>query len=75
MNPDYLGQFYEQENIREAVRLFMLETLNEQVLDAAFDNGDVTGYKEAREVVDGMFSNLRSLYAKEDKPNKENKAR
>lgn len=75
MQPDYLGHFYEQENVREAVKQFMLDTLDEQALEALYKNGSVDGYKEAREVINGTFNRLRGLYAKEDKPKNDNKAR
>lgn len=75
MERDHLKIFYEQETVREAVKQFLLDTLDEQVLDRAYKQGDVVGYKEAREVVRGAFSRLNELYAKKETVNSENKAR
>lgn len=75
MERDHLKIFYEQETVREAVKQFLLDTLDEQVLDRAYKQGDVVGYREAREVVCGAFSRLNELYAKKETVNNENKAR
>lgn len=72
---DYLKHFYEQEHVREAVRLFLHDILDEQVLDATYKGNDVSGYKETKEVIDGMFNRLRGLYEKEKPNKKENGAR
>lgn len=75
MQQDYLKHFYNQEHVREAVRVFLHATVDEELLDAAYQGKDVAGYKEAKEVIERMFSNLRNLYAEEKSNTKENKAR
>jgi len=75
MDRDHLKIFYEQEQVRDSVKQFLLTTLDTQVLDRAYKAGDVTGYKEAREVIRGAFSRLNELYAKKDSSSKENSAR
>ena len=75
MEKDLLKNFYLSEHTREAVRSFLLQTLNEQVLESTYESGDVTGYREAKEVIDGMFIKLKTMYAQKESTNKENKAR
>jgi hypothetical protein len=59
-----LAQFYEQESIRKAVEEFMVDTLKEMAVDKTFDGEDVTGIKEARELIVKMFDRLDSMYGK-----------
>ena len=75
MEKDHLKLFYQQEHVRESVRVFLLGTVDEELLDAAYEGKDVSGYKEAREVIERTFINLRNLYAEEKTNNQSNKAR
>lgn len=75
MQVDPLKIFYDDETTRKAVRAFMLSVVDEQLLETAYNGKDVSGYKEAREVIDGTFNKLRNLYAQEKSSNQENKAR
>lgn len=72
---DHLKIFYDQDAVRETVKQFLLDTLDEQVLERAYKEGDVVGYKEARQVIKGAFSRLNEKYAKESSSTKDNKAR
>ena len=75
MDKDHLKIFYDQEPVRNAVKDYFLLTLDQQVLERAYKEGDVTGYKEARMVITSAFSKLNELYAKSKNSNKENNAR
>lgn len=75
MDKDYLKLFYEQEVLREVVKQFFFDTLDEEVLKRAYKEGDVEGYKEAREVIKQVFIKLNQEYAKEKSKQKENPAR
>lgn len=75
MDKDHLKIFYDQEVVREAVKRFFYETMDEAVLEAAYKGEEVGGYKEAREVVRRAFSRLNEHYAKEEESSTDNKAR
>ena len=75
MQNDYLKHFYEQENVRKAVKDYFLQVVDEQVLESAYKDGNVSGYKEAREVIEGVFNGLRNSYETTKESSKENKAR
>lgn len=75
MEKDYLKIFYDQEVVREVVKDYLFEIMDEAVLEGAYKGNDITGYKEAREVVRRAFSKLNETYAKKETNNQENKAR
>jgi hypothetical protein len=76
MERDYLQQFHEMEHHREAVRSFMLQTLDELALKDVYNRkSDTYGYPEARETIKRLFSRLEELYGEKDKPITSNKAR
>ena len=72
---DHLKVFYDQELVRESVKQYLNDTLDRAVLDRAYKEGDVVGYKEAREIIRSAFSKLNETYAKESSSSKDNKAR
>ncbi len=53
-----LRNFYQNENEREAVKLFFIETLGEMAKEKAFDGESVVGIKEARDMVERSFETL-----------------
>lgn len=76
MEQDHLKLFYDQETLRKTVENYFISTLDSLVLERAYKSGDVTGFKEAKEVIRVAFSKLNEKYAKQDQnKNKDNKAR
>ncbi len=72
---DYLKNFYDQENLREEVKAYFFRVLDEEVLKQAYKEGNVTGYKEARQVIKQAFIKLNNEYGKEETKQKDNPAR
>jgi hypothetical protein len=57
-----LKQFYDNETQREEVKAFMVMCLEEMAVDKTFAGDDVTGIKEARDLIDKTFDKLAELY-------------
>lgn len=57
-----LRTFYNNENEREAVRAFMIETLRELAADKALDGKPTTGIQDAGDCIDQMFDTLKNKY-------------
>jgi hypothetical protein len=62
-----LGLFYANENEREAVKEFLINTLKDIAVEKTFNKEDVSGIAEARQLVDKAFDRLSELYGKIDK--------
>lgn len=58
----YLRAFYENETEREAVKMFMVETLGEIAKEKAFNGEDTSGIQEAKECIDKTFQSLEEKY-------------
>ena len=63
-----LKQFYDNENGREAVKLFMVEQLREMAVEQVFNKKAIAGIYEARKVIDKTFDKLAELYGKIEEP-------
>lgn len=61
MNP--LQQFYLNKSQKDAVYAFMVEVLEQRVIESVFSGKTVDGVYEARQTIDAMFSKLEELYA------------
>lgn len=62
-----LHQFYMNKVENEAVQAFMIECLSKIAVEKTFSGEDVSGIKDARELIDRMFDELEVLYGKEEK--------
>lgn len=60
MNP--LQQFYLNKSQKDAVKAFMIEVLEQRVIDRVFSGKTAEGVYEARQTIDAMFSKLEELY-------------
>jgi len=60
MNP--LLHFYNDKTTSEAVKVFMLEQLEQMAVEAVFSKKPTDGIFEAKELVDKMFATLKELY-------------
>jgi hypothetical protein len=63
-----LGIFYKNTIEREAVKEFLVEQLKHMAVEKTFDGLDVTGIKEARNLIELAFDELEALYG--EKPEK-----
>ncbi len=63
MNPT-LKTFYENQNERETVKLFLIETLKGIAVERAFNGQDTYGIQEANEAIIKMFDKLDEIYGK-----------
>jgi hypothetical protein len=67
LNMQILQQFYVNKTEREAVHDFMVECLGQMAIEKTFKGEDVSGIKEARELVEKMFDELQVLYGEKPK--------
>jgi hypothetical protein len=72
---DHLKIFYDQESVRNAVKEYLLTTLDSKVLEDTYAGRDVSGYKEARKTIQEFFSRLTEAYGTKEKHNNQNHAR
>jgi hypothetical protein len=72
---DLLKIFYDNELEREAVRDFILSTLNEFALEELFKGNNAIPVAKAKKVVDMAFVRLTELYKPKIKVSIKNKAR
>ncbi len=63
-----LSIFQSNEPTRDAVKLFMIETLKDIAVDKAFGGEDTKGIPEAKLLIDKMFEKLADIYGKKDAP-------
>jgi len=63
-----LQQFYAVEAMRVTLEEFMIDTLKQMAVEKTFEGENVTGIKEARELVTKMFDRLDELYGKIKEP-------
>ena len=66
-----LQDFYLNEGMREEVRTYLQQFLEEKALEKVFAKEDTMAMAEAREVIDGAFSNLEVLFPKKEEPKKQ----
>jgi len=57
-----LKQFNTNESEKEAVKVFLIETLGVMAIEKTFNGETTTGIKDARELIDKMFDKLDELY-------------
>jgi hypothetical protein len=67
-----LQTFYGNELEREAVHAFMVEQLREMAADMALEGKDVSGIKDANQLVTRCFDRLAEMYGKIDIPREQN---
>ena len=72
---DLLNQFYNDEHTREAVREFFLKELDKLALEQVYGGQETSGIKDAREVIERSFIELKELYGKNKEAKNINPAR
>lgn len=63
-----LKKFYLDEKMREEVRDYLQQFLEEMALDKVFAKEDTMAMAEAKEVIDEAFSNLEVLFPRKEDP-------
>lgn len=64
---EILKHFVENEPIKEAVKSYFNETLKEELLSKAFKGEDITGYVEAKSIIEKSFNSLEGKYGKQSR--------
>jgi len=59
-----MQDFYLNEGMREEVRLYLLKFLTEKAIEKVFAQEDTKAIAEAKDVIDGAFSQLEVLFQK-----------
>jgi hypothetical protein len=72
---NFLYTFQNDENTREAVKQFIVEYFNKVAVDRVFEGEKVEHLKDARDVMEEAFVELRELYQKEEEKKIVNEAR
>ncbi len=75
MNEEALRQFYSNKIELEAVKEYLLQTLNKVALEKLFKGEDAKPVAEARFVVETAFSNLKEMYEPKRKASNNSKSR
>lgn len=57
-----LRQFYNNENEREAVKEFLIQTLKEMAVERVFDKKAVAGIYEGKKAIEKAFDDLQIKY-------------
>lgn len=69
----FLVNFQKDEHTREAVRGFILDTLDKYALERLYEREDASHIADAKEVIETVFIELGELYdPQEEKPHKNN---
>jgi hypothetical protein len=59
---DILKSFVNNKPVKEAVYNYMVEALKEEIVNRALQEKDITGYAEAKRIIDKVFNNLDGIY-------------
>lgn len=70
-----LHRFYNDDHTREAVREYLLDTLDKLALEKIYKREPVDGLADAQEAIENMFTQLGDEYGTKQKKNISNEAR
>jgi hypothetical protein len=59
---DILKSFVNNKPVKEAVYNYLIETLKEDIVNKALQEHNITGYAEAKRIIDKTFNNLEGKY-------------
>lgn len=62
-----LQEFYNETETRDNVKNYLLDFLKEEGSKKMFNKEDVTGYADAKEIIEKAFDNLEYLFASKPK--------
>ena len=75
MPNNLLGQFYNDEHTREAVKDFLVSNLEDMAIERVFSKKDISGIADAKDVIEKAFIKLSEIYSPVEKTKVENNAR
>lgn len=67
--------FYQDKNMRAEVQEYITQYLKDEAVRRVFAKEDVTAVSDAKDLLDGAFYNLETLYGKENSKQIINEAR
>jgi len=59
--------------VKDAVYLYMIETLKEEIFNKVFKEEDVYGYAEAKRIIDKTFNNLEGKYGDKNRSSQDSR--
>lgn len=62
MNPA-LRNFHDNENLREAVKAFLIESLKQMAVERVFEKQSTSGIYEGKKAIEYAFNKLDEMYA------------
>lgn len=62
-----LHRFFQDKEIHDGVKTFLLEHLKQVAVDKAFEGSDTTGIKEAKLAIDNAFNQLEKEFGEKKK--------
>jgi hypothetical protein len=68
---ELLKSFVVNEPVKQAVYEYFVTTLHQEIIDNALSGKEVTGYKEAKQIIDRAFNNLEGKYAQKKQSNQD----
>jgi len=68
---ELLESFVINEPVKQAVYDYFIKTLEKEIIDNALSGKDVSGYKEAKQIIDRAFNNLEGQYANKKQNNQD----
>lgn len=72
---DYLKQFYDQPAVRDTVKAFLLEHVNQYAVTKVLNREDTSGVADAKDIIEAAFSDLMENFKSVKVTGKENQAR
>lgn len=63
-----LRQFYDNEQMRNSVKEFLISSLKDIAVEKTFSGENVDGIKDAKELIESAFRNLEVSYGKIKEP-------
>ena len=67
---DELNSFYNSGK-KDALYQFFMETINEEAAKKVLAREDVSGYADAKDIIDKVYQKLARLYTKKEKRDKD----
>jgi hydroxylamine reductase (hybrid-cluster protein) len=70
---DILKSFVTNKPVKEAVYNYMVEALKEEIVNRALQEKDITGYAEAKRIIDKAFNNLEGKYGDKNRSSQDSR--
>ncbi len=70
---EILKSFVNNKPVKEAVYNYMIETLKEEIVNKALQENSITGYAEAKRIIDKTFNNLEGKYGEKTRSSQDSR--